>query len=394
MPAETPKPAILKPESFAELNQLLKSPWGGELGWSPQGGGSFGQGLPSPPAPLWRLDMRALNRMREHRADELLVVAEAGMTLRELQGHLAEKGQWLPAWAPEAEATLGGLLATDRTGPWRVGHGRLADRVLWVEAYLADGQAVESGAKVVKSVAGYDWARLLVGSLGAYGLWGAVALKVAPLPTARQAWQGSAPQLEALLSAAEAAWAQGASAVELGQVGPQEGWALGLILEGHPKDLAASGAVLQGLGLKPWEGPSDALGLMQALGPNTLQGPGLGAELRWQGSPMTLPAWGGWAQAASSLAWSPCTGEARARFASPSHAAGALKALPSQAGPWSWRLGPGLSPEDRAAWEAALKGLWWGPQQATWPLLRRLKQGVDPTDRWQRGSLDALLSST
>jgi len=117
-----------------------------------------------------------------HDMADHVVVAEAGMRLRELQAHLQPTGQMLP-YAPLfpelAEATLGGLvsmnlphLAEDRAGSW-------SDWVLGMTFLRPDGTVARSGSRAVKSVAGYDVHHLAIGARGTLGIIVEVILRTA-----------------------------------------------------------------------------------------------------------------------------------------------------------------------------------------------------------------------
>ena len=116
------------------------------------------------------LDLRGLNRVVEYDVDNLTISVEAGMRLAEVQARVTEEGQFLPLDPPFPDATLGGLIATDASGPWRLGYGALRDLVLGLRVVLADGTDLRLGGKTMKNVAGYDLVKLVIGSLGTLGV--------------------------------------------------------------------------------------------------------------------------------------------------------------------------------------------------------------------------------
>ncbi len=135
-----------------------------------------------------------LNRIVEFDAPNLQVTAEAGIKLDALQAILAEKRQVLP-WDPPADHkhTLGGLLATNRSGSSRMLYGTIRDWVLGVRVALPNGEVVRCGGKVIKNVSGYDMNKLFIGSLGTLGIVTEVSLKLLPTPAVRSAVVGSFP---------------------------------------------------------------------------------------------------------------------------------------------------------------------------------------------------------
>jgi glycolate oxidase FAD binding subunit len=129
------------------------------------------------------LDMRRLDRVLEDHPADLTISAEAGVSGGVLAARLAERRQWLPVDPPGWRArTLGGMAATAATGPLRIRHGTLRDLLLGVRFVQADGVVTWGGARVVKSVSGYDIPKLMVGSLGSLGVIVEMTLRLHPLP--------------------------------------------------------------------------------------------------------------------------------------------------------------------------------------------------------------------
>jgi glycolate oxidase FAD binding subunit len=115
----------------------------------------------------------------------MTITVEAGITMAELASTLAAGGQRLPIDAPFADrATLGGIIATNHSGPLRFGHGTIRDYVIGITAVDGLGRMYRGGGRVVKNVAGYDFCKLLVGSLGTLGVVVQATLKVKPLASA------------------------------------------------------------------------------------------------------------------------------------------------------------------------------------------------------------------
>ena len=124
-----------------------------------------------------------LTRLLEHEAPDLTCQVEAGITLAELQAHLAIKGQWLPLDPPDAaQATVGGILASNASGPKRLRYGTARDLVIGLQVVQASGEIARSGGKVVKNVAGYDLNKLYIGSLGTLGMIVEANFKLQPIP--------------------------------------------------------------------------------------------------------------------------------------------------------------------------------------------------------------------
>ena len=116
---------------------------------------------------------------------DLTVTAAAGTTCVELRGALAQHGQECALDPRDAQATIGGVLATGLSGHRRLRLGPVRDRVLEVRFVTADGRLVKAGGPTVKNVSGFDLPRLLVGSFGTIGVLVQVTLRCQPItPTA------------------------------------------------------------------------------------------------------------------------------------------------------------------------------------------------------------------
>jgi glycolate oxidase FAD binding subunit len=124
-----------------------------------------------------------LTRLLEHEAPDLTCQVEAGITLTDLQRQLATKGQWLPLDPSDAtQATIGGLLASNASGPKRLRYGTARDLVIGLQVVQANGKIARSGGRVVKNVAGYDLNKLYIGSLGTLGMIVEANFKLQPIP--------------------------------------------------------------------------------------------------------------------------------------------------------------------------------------------------------------------
>lgn len=135
------------------------------------------------------LDLRGLDRVLEDHPDDLTVSVEAGITAGALAERLAARSQWLPldpaGWRGR---TIGGLVATAASGPLRARYGTARDLLLGLRFVQADGVVTWGGARVVKSVTGYDVPKLMVGSLGTLGVLCELTLRLHPMPDVERAW--------------------------------------------------------------------------------------------------------------------------------------------------------------------------------------------------------------
>ena len=181
------RPAIAtdRPESIDALRQIVTDRVEQGFALYPQGGCTaldYG-GVPRDPGIA--IDTRALCRIIDYPAADMTVTVEAGITLAVLRDLLSIQNQRLLIDVPDLDrATVGAVYATNTSGPRRFGAGRPRDQILGVGFVTSDGALVRGGGRVVKNVAGYDFPRLLTGSMGTLGIIAEVTLKVRPRPEA------------------------------------------------------------------------------------------------------------------------------------------------------------------------------------------------------------------
>src|SRR5919202_2765316 len=186
-PAETVSPATAE-----EVAAALKAADDAGQAVAPVGGGTQ-LDLGMPPRRLDRIiETTGLDRVVEYEPADLTVTVEAGLRFADLQKTLSEQGQMLAFDPPAApEATIGGLVATNASGPLRFAHGSARDLVIGTRVANPDGALTRAGGRVVKNVAGYDLNKLYVGGLGTLGVIVELSFKLAPIPPASATVVGS-----------------------------------------------------------------------------------------------------------------------------------------------------------------------------------------------------------
>lgn len=117
---------------------------------------------------------------------ELVMTARAGTPIVEIEAALAERGQML-AFEPAnfaGEASIGGTLACNLSGPARPWGGSIRDAVLGIKLINGSGEHLNMGGQVLKNVAGYDVSRMQAGAMGTLGIITQLSFKVMPKPLA------------------------------------------------------------------------------------------------------------------------------------------------------------------------------------------------------------------
>ncbi|HEY2880883.1 MAG TPA: FAD-binding oxidoreductase [Pirellulales bacterium] len=175
------------PADQAELAQTVGEAFADNMPLYPIGGGtSLNFGLPPQQTGLG-LSLRGLRRVIDYPARDMTITVEAGITIDSLAKTLGAQRQRLPIDLPNAHrATLGGLIATNTCGARRYANGAIRDYVIGITAVDGRGTLFHGGGRVVKNVAGYDFCKLLTGSLGTLAVIAQVTLRVKPIPEASQ----------------------------------------------------------------------------------------------------------------------------------------------------------------------------------------------------------------
>jgi len=124
----------------------------------------------------------ALKRVIEYEPRDLTISVEAGLLWRDLTRMLAANRQMIPLDPPFEDATVGGVIASNSSGPRRRLYGTARDLVIGMQFATLEGKLVQSGGMVVKNVAGLDMAKLMIGSFGTLAAIAVVNFKLQPAP--------------------------------------------------------------------------------------------------------------------------------------------------------------------------------------------------------------------
>ena len=136
------------------------------------------------------LDVSAMQGIVDYQPEELVLTVRAGTPLAEIEAELAQANQMLafePAdlsglLASKSTGTIGGVLATNMSGPRRLTAGAARDFLLGFDAVSGRGERFKSGGRVMKNVTGYDLSKLICGSYGTLAVVDEVTIKTLPRP--------------------------------------------------------------------------------------------------------------------------------------------------------------------------------------------------------------------
>lgn len=176
---------VVRPRSVAELREVVERAAAEKLGIFPIGGSTqLHVGRPPSRSGLG-VDLTELNHVVDYPARDMTITVQAGITMAQLSEALLPERQRLPIDVPQPQrATLGGSIASNISGPRRLGFGTFRDYIIGIRFIDDQAREVQGGGRVVKNVAGYDLCKLHTGAFGSLGIITQVTLKLRPMPEA------------------------------------------------------------------------------------------------------------------------------------------------------------------------------------------------------------------
>ena len=192
---------------------------------TPFGAGSSLEGHVIPVEGGISLDLTRMNRVLDVSPGNLTATVEAGVTRTQLERSAGELGLFFPV-DPGADATLGGMAATNAAGTTGVRYGKMRANVLAAEAVLAGGRVVRAGSRAPKTSAGYDLLGLLIGSEGTLGVITELTVRLQGIPEQAVVLRLVFPDVESACRAATTIVAAGAGVTRVELL---DGWTIAAI---------------------------------------------------------------------------------------------------------------------------------------------------------------------
>lgn len=186
---------VVYPESTADVARVLAVADEHRVPVIPFGVGTSLEGHVIPVHGGLSLDLTRLDRILEISPGNLTATAQAGVTRLALQRAAGKHGLFFPV-DPGADATLGGMAATNAAGTTTVRYGKMRANVLALEAVLPGGRVIRTGSRAAKTSAGYDLGGLLVGSEGTLAVITEVTVRLHAIPEHVVALRISFPDVE------------------------------------------------------------------------------------------------------------------------------------------------------------------------------------------------------
>jgi glycolate oxidase FAD binding subunit len=208
-----------------------------------------------------------LRRVLQYEPNDLTISVEAGMPFSELQSLLARRKQMIALDPPfTAHATIGGVVASNSSGPIRRGFGTARDQVIGMTFAMLDGKLVKTGGMVVKNVAGLDMGKLLIGSFGTLAVITSVNFRLHSLPLETRSFVFTLPDSEAAIEKRDSILASALQPVAIDLASPAAAARLGhrgyllavrasgtpAVIQRYARDLAANAELTGDQDLNLW----------------------------------------------------------------------------------------------------------------------------------------------
>ena len=194
--------AVARPSTVREVSEILVLANRERFPVVPRGAGTGMSGGSVPACGGLVLSLERMNRILEIDEENLIAVVEPGVITGDLQREVEKRGLFYPPDPASHDfCTIGGNVAECAGGLRAVKYGVTKDYVLGLEVVLPTGEIIRTGGRTLKSVAGYDLTKLIVGSEGTLGIATTIILKLLPLPESVRTIAVSFESIEAAAAA-------------------------------------------------------------------------------------------------------------------------------------------------------------------------------------------------
>ncbi|MBN1151793.1 MAG: FAD-binding oxidoreductase [Dehalococcoidia bacterium] len=173
---------VVKPASASQVSEIVKLANRTLTPLFPRGGGTSTVGGPIPTVDGIVLSLERLDRLIEVDMDNLMVVAEAGVTMETMLRTVEAKGLLFPPHPGDEGAQVGGVIACNAGGSRAVKYGIVRNYVKGLEVVLPTGEIVSMGGKLLKNNTGLDLLHLMIGSEGTLGVITKAVFRLYPKP--------------------------------------------------------------------------------------------------------------------------------------------------------------------------------------------------------------------
>ncbi len=194
---------VVYPHSVREVAAVVAAANARGVAVTPFGAGTSTDGHAIPLRGGVSLDLSEMDRVLDLRPQDQTITVQPGVLRTAVNRAAGQHGLFFPV-DPGADASIGGMAATNASGTTTVRYGNMRRQVLGLQVALADGTTVRTGGRALKSSAGYDLGQLFVGSEGTLGVIVEITLRLYGIPEHTVAARASFRDLPAACAAAQA----------------------------------------------------------------------------------------------------------------------------------------------------------------------------------------------
>lgn len=192
---------ICFPETKEDVQQIVRFANQLRIPVIPFGAGSGLEGQVIPVCGGITVNTERMNKVQHFSPEDMTITVQPGMTRKGLNKVVQKHGLQFPI-DPGADASIGGMTATNASGTTAVRFGSMREQILDLEVVLADGRVIHTGSHAKKSSSGYHLSGLFTGSEGTLGIITEITLKLHGIPEHTVAARCTFPTLEQCAEAA------------------------------------------------------------------------------------------------------------------------------------------------------------------------------------------------
>lgn len=191
---------VIWPETTEEVSKVMKIANKYKIPVVPYAAGTSLEGHTVATKGGITIDVKNMCQVLKVNVEDMDCVVQPGVGWMQLNDYVAEHGMFLGV-DPAPGACIGGMCGTCCSGTNAVRYGTMKDQVLNLTVVLADGTILKTGQRARKSSAGYDLARLFVGSEGTLGIVTEATLRLRNVPEHMSMARVSFPSVHAACEA-------------------------------------------------------------------------------------------------------------------------------------------------------------------------------------------------